>query len=205
SDDDRPAARERDAIEIFGRYVRESRVRHRPDDLVLRDLGEAQIARLGLRARRSRLELVGEEERRNKPADGRLAVRHVKQIVNAELVRAEHVRDGNPAVVHGAVHPRARRHLAIEALPGRADLDLVVRAANADRRLRGEELVAVAGELADLSRERAKAPLYQTEHGDLATVVATGEVVFFDPEFSIGLEGDKRVVGKSEVRMALRR
>ena len=78
-----------------------------------------------------------------------------------------------------------------------------MRAADTDRRLRGEQLIAIAGELADLPGKRAETALHQAEDGDFHSVLPAGEVVAFDAELGIRLERNERVVRKAQLRVAL--
>src|SRR5258708_1731689 len=140
--DDGYAGSERDAIEVLGRDVREGRIRYCWPDLLLGDLAEAQVALRRFGGRGPRPELVGQEQRWREPTQRPFAVGDVEELVDSELTGPECVRHRDPTLVHGAVHSRARRRVAVHALISGADLDLVVRAADPDRRLSGDQLIA---------------------------------------------------------------
>src|SRR4029078_7984825 len=112
---------------------------------------------------------------------------------------AETVGNDNAAFVGPAVHSRPHLGAAVPALAGGADLDLIVRTANAYRRLRGQHLVLVAVQFADLSGQRAESAAHQPEDRGLAAILLAGEIEALDAKLGVGLERDQRVVAEADL------
>ena len=202
-DDDRLPQREQARAEILRRHERERCQRQRRWRRGFGHLGKTQFGRRGARDARAPLELVGQKSRRSEPAQRRLSIGHVEEFVGAELSTAETVGDDDAAFVGPAVHSGTHLGAAVPALAGGADLDLIVRTANAYRRLRGQQLVLVAVQFADLSGQRAESSAHQPEDRGLAAILPAGEIEALDAKLGVGLERDQRIVAEADLRITV--
>ena len=78
-----------------------------------------------------------------------------------------------------------------------------MRAANAYRRLRGQQLVLVAVQFADLSGQRAESAAHQPEDRGLAAILLSGEIEALDAKLGVGLERDQRIVAEADLRITV--
>ncbi len=155
------------------------------------------------RRRRQTLEPVGQELRREQKALRGAAVGDVDVLAGPAQDGTQGVLDHDPAVVDAAVDAGARGFAADHALARCTQLQLVMRAADPDRGLRGQQLVLVAADLADLPGEGAQSALDEPEDHGIGAILAAVEDVALDAKLGVGLERDERIVGKTQLRMAL--